>query len=51
MGVTERLARMVVETPGAAFDGAVIQSAKLRFLDTIGIALAGSREPATLVAL
>ena len=51
MGVTERLARMVAETPGAAFDGTVIESAKLRFLDTIGIALAGSREPATLVAL
>ncbi|MEX2644347.1 MAG: MmgE/PrpD family protein [Acetobacterales bacterium] len=51
MGVTEQLARMVVETPGSAFDGAVVESAKLRFLDMIGISLAGSREPATLIAL
>ena len=51
MGVTERLARMVIETPGRTFDGPVIDSAKLRFLDTIGIALAGSREPATRIAL
>lgn len=51
MGVTERLARMVVETPGSALDGAVIESAKLRFLDMIGIALAGSQERSTLIAL
>ena len=51
MGTTEQLARMVVETPGRNLGAAVIDSAKLRFLDTIGIALAGSREPATLAAL
>ncbi|MCG8548564.1 MAG: MmgE/PrpD family protein [Alphaproteobacteria bacterium] len=51
MGVTEQLARMVVETPGDALGTDVIESARLRFLDTIGIALAGSREPATLAAL
>ncbi len=51
MGVTEQLARMVVETPGEALDGEVVESAKLRFLDMLGIALAGSRERSTLIAL
>ena len=51
MGVTEKLARMVVETQSKVFDGEVVDSAKLRFLDTLGIALAGSRERSTLIAL
>ena len=51
MGVTEKLARMVVETQSKVFDGEVVESAKLRFLDTLGIALAGSRERSTLIAL
>jgi 2-methylcitrate dehydratase PrpD len=51
MGVTEQLARLATETPSAVFDGAIIESAKLRMLDTIAIAIAGSREASTLIAL
>lgn len=51
MGVTEQLARLVVETPGATFDGVVVETAKMRFLDNIGIAISGSREASTLIAL
>jgi 2-methylcitrate dehydratase PrpD len=51
MGVTEQLARLAVETPSDALGGAVLESAKLRLLDTIGIAIAGSREASTRIAL
>ncbi len=51
MGVTETLARLAIETPGDAIPEEAVRSAKLRILDTIGIALAGSREKSTLVAL
>lgn len=51
MGVTEQLARFALETPAITFEGALIASAKLRFLDTIGITVAGSREDSTRIAL
>jgi 2-methylcitrate dehydratase PrpD len=51
MGVTETLARLAIETPGDALPDEAIRSAKLRILDTIGIALAGSREESTRIAL
>lgn len=49
--VTEKLARLTTEATYESFPAAVIQSAKLRFLDTIGIMIAGSRHPATLMSL
>jgi len=51
MGVTEQLARLALETPGARFDGAILESARMRFLDTIAIMIAGSREESTRIAL
>jgi len=51
MNVTEQLARLALETPGTRFDGAILESARLRFLDTIGIMIAGSREASTRIAL
>ncbi len=52
MGVTEDLARMVVETLGETLSaGTILESVKMRFLDGIAIMLAGSREPATLISL
>ena len=51
MGVTERLARFAVETPREAIPHTVFDAAKLRYLDTIGVMVAGSRHPATLIAL
>ncbi|MBI4183184.1 MAG: MmgE/PrpD family protein [Proteobacteria bacterium] len=52
MGVTERLARLVVETPAERLIApALLESAKLRLLDGLAIMLAGSREPSTLIAL
>lgn len=51
MGITERLARFTVETPSEKISEAAIASAKLRFLDTIGISIAGARHPSTLISL
>jgi len=51
MGVTETLARLAIETPWSALPVDAIRSAKLRILDTIGIALCGSREESTRIAL
>lgn len=51
MGITEKLARFAIETPSGRITKAVIDSAKLRFLDTIGISIAGARHPSTLQSL
>lgn len=49
MGITEKLARFAVETPGDSIPAAVFESAKLKFLDTLGVMVAGSRHPAALI--
>src|SRR4051812_26580112 len=51
MGITERLARLAVETPHEKITEAAIASAKLRFLDTIGISIAGAAHPSTVISL
>jgi 2-methylcitrate dehydratase PrpD len=51
MGVTETLARLAIETPWEDIPAAAKESAKLRILDTVGIALAGADEPSTRIAL
>jgi len=45
MGVTERLARFVLETSYPSFPGEVIHQGKRCFLDLLGVALGGSRQP------
>lgn len=51
MGITERLARFATETPDTAIPPAVFEAAKLRYLDTLGVMVAGSRHPASAIAL
>ena len=51
MGITEKLARFAIETPGDAIPPAAIESAKLKYLDTIGVMVAGSRHPAAAISL
>ncbi len=51
MGVTEQLARFAVDVPASAIPQAAIESAKLRFLDTIAVMIAGSRHPSALISL
>jgi 2-methylcitrate dehydratase PrpD len=51
MGVTETLATLAIETPWGDIPDAAIESAKLRFLDMTGIALAGANQQSTLIAL
>ena len=51
MGITEKLARFAIETPSGAIPAAVFESAKLRYLDTIGVMVAGSRHPAAAISL
>lgn len=51
MGVTEELARLAVETRYEKLTEPIIASVKLRFLDTLGVMLAGSRHPSTLISL
>jgi 2-methylcitrate dehydratase PrpD len=51
MGVTETLARLAIETPWEDIPEAAKTSGKLRILDMAGIALAGSHEQSTLIAL
>ncbi len=51
MGITEKLARFAVETPSERISEAAMQSAKLRFLDTIGISIAGANHPSMLTSL
>lgn len=49
--MAEKLARFAVETPSPKISNEAIASAKLRFLDTIGISIAGARHPSTLISL
>ena len=51
MGITEKLARFAIETPFSAIPLAAIESAKLRYLDTLGVMVAGSRHPSALISL
>lgn len=51
MGVTEQLARFAIDTPGNFLTSEIVESSKAKFLDTIGIMVAGSRSPAARVAL
>ena len=51
MGITETLARLAVETPGSTFEGAITASTVRKVLDTVGIALAGSRHPSATISL
>src|SRR5438067_2417586 len=46
VGLTAGLARLAVLAPDAAFAPAAIEAAKRAFVDTLGVALAGWREPA-----
>jgi 2-methylcitrate dehydratase PrpD len=50
MGVTEKLAKFIVETPADAIPAAALTSAKLRYLDTLGVAIAGSRHASAVIA-
>lgn len=51
MGVTEQLARLALETPYEALPSSMVESAKLRFLDTIAVMIAGSKHPSALISL
>lgn len=51
MGITERLARFAIDTPSSAIPPAAFESAKLKYLDTVGVMIAGSHHPATAIAL
>ena len=51
MGITEKLARFAVETPFSAVPKKAIESTKLRCLDTLGVAVAGSCHPSSLISL
>jgi 2-methylcitrate dehydratase PrpD len=51
MGITEKLARFAIDTPASAIPPAVFESAKLKYLDTLGVMVAGSRHPAAAIAL
>jgi 2-methylcitrate dehydratase PrpD len=50
MGITERLARFAVDTSGDSIPDAVFESAKLKYLDTLGVMVAGSRHPASVIS-
>jgi 2-methylcitrate dehydratase PrpD len=50
MGITERLARFAIETDANAIPAAVFDSARLKYLDTIGVMIAGSRHPASMIS-
>jgi hypothetical protein len=51
MGVTEQLARFAVDVPRSAVPAAAVESAKLRFVDTLAVMIAGSRHPSALISL
>src|SRR3990172_5648672 len=51
MGTTEKLARFVAEVPSEAIPAAAFEQAKRRFLDTLGVALGGSRHASARIAL
>jgi 2-methylcitrate dehydratase PrpD len=49
--VTDTLAQFVTKTEFAAVSGKALANAKLHLLDTLGVALAGTREPVAAIAL
>lgn len=51
LGVTERLARLTIETEFGSLPADVVESAKLRILDTLAVMVAGSRHPSTAISL
>lgn len=51
LGITERLSRLALETAFEALPATVVESAKMRVLDTLGVMVAGSRHPSTLISL
>lgn len=51
MGITAELAQLAVETPYESLSPAIVDSVKLRFLDTLAVMLAGSRHPSALISL
>ena len=51
MGITETLARFAVETPAGFMNEAMKYSARMKFLDTIGIMVAGARHPSGKIAI
>lgn len=51
MGATELVARFVADAEGASIPDAAFRRAKLALLDCIGVALAGSRFPSSLILL
>ena len=51
MGITEKLARLAIESPSTKISREAIASAKLRFLDIIGVTIAGARHPSTLISM
>jgi len=51
LGVTEKLARMTIETEFASLPAEVVDSAKLRILDTLAVMVAGSRHRSAQISL
>lgn len=51
MGVTAKLAGFIAEAPAEAVPAAAIESARLRFLDTLGVAVGGAHHPSGRIAL
>ena len=51
MNVTEQLADFAINPPGDFLVPALVQSVKEKFLDTIGIMVAGAASPATQIVL
>ena len=46
MGVTQQLAEFAIETPASFLTPSIIESARLKFLDTLSIMIAGSQHAA-----
>ncbi len=51
LGTTEKLARFAIETPTGFLTPALAQSVREKFLDTIGIMVAGVDSPSTAIVL
>lgn len=49
--ITEKLARFVVETPLAAIPNEVLDGARAAYIDTLGVAIAGTLEPIADIAV
>lgn len=51
LGVTEKLARLAIDTEFRSLPAEVVESAKLRILDTLAVMVAGSRHPSSRISL